>query len=92
MDATTAPTATSATSSTKSRKTCPPSSPSFYVTTAWRMGRTGASLEPGTAGVAVPAMARLAPASLSPSETEASTTVTFEGLMMEAHREPREHA
>jgi hypothetical protein len=73
VDASTAPTATSATSSTKDRKTCPPSSPSFYVTSAPRMAR-GAALEPGIAGVAVPAMARYVPE-------------TFEELMMEAHRE-----
>ncbi len=69
-----------------------PSFPSFYVTRVTTTASRNAALTPGTAGVAVPAMARLAPASLSPSETEASTTVTFEGLMMEAHREPREHA
>jgi hypothetical protein len=74
VTASTAPTATSATSSTKSRKTCPPSPPSFYVTRVTQTANRNADLEPGTVGVAVPAMARHVPE-------------TFEGLMMEALRD-----
>lgn len=72
MDASTAPTVKTAATATAPSPS--PSYPPFYVATAWRMGRTGASLEPGTAGVAVPAMARHVPE-------------TFEGLIMEAHRD-----
>lgn len=70
MAATTARAATPATTETAPERST--SSPSFYVTAAPRMAT--ADLEPGTAGVAVPAMARHVPE-------------TFEGLMMEAHRE-----
>lgn len=77
--------------------TSPSSSlPSFYVTSAPRMARS-AALEPGTVGVAVPAMARLAPArpdgrspstgTAAPAGRHAYTTDTFEGLMMEALRD-----
>lgn len=77
--------------------TSPSSSlPSFYVTSAPRMAR-GADLTPGTVGVAVPAMARLAPArpdgrspstaTAAPAAPVAHPTDTFEGLMMEALRD-----
>jgi hypothetical protein len=63
--ATTAKTATTTTSPSTSL-------PSFYVTRVTQTTSRSADLEPGTAGVTVPAMARHVPE-------------TFEGLMMEAH-------
>lgn len=60
------------------------SSPSFYVT---GVRRTRAALEPGTASVVVPAMARHVPASPSAPTFGTAPSMTFEALMMEAHRE-----
>lgn len=85
MDASTATSAQSATTTTVPSS----SSPSFYVTTAERKTSTKVSsvdLAPGTAGVAVPAMARRVPAP-PPASTTRRTPTTFEGLMMEALRD-----